>query len=617
MRSTGARQLLLCALSAALLSCATGLPGSPQKTSAAPADDFDQEVVRGPIGTRADAYLSRAAAFGFTGTVLLAVGETPVLHRGYGYADIATKKPNTTRTIYDIGSITKTLTGMGIMLLESRGQLTVEDRLGRFFPPLPQDKENIQLKHLLTHTSGIVDPPLGDYAPIGRDELVQVVFSAPLHAPIGTTYQYSNVGFSLLAAVIEKVSGRSYEEFMRDELFLPAGMRETGYVLPQWDASRIAHTYVLPVDHLSPLDRLRAARGPGWILMGNGGVLGTTGDLFRWDLALRKGSIIPAENVAAALQPHFQRNPGESIGYDWVISTSETGEVSYGHPSDAPYVGLCGWFGRYPAHQASMILLANNRLNGASTRHFVVPTLRKILAAEAVVAPPPIPTPAAMAGLLETLPGTYALDESNEITITGAEDHLELGALGQRGVDLINARQGPEAVATARKLNGRAGAFLAALQRQDGQAMAGYLGGGQADADSMLQEWQAALRTRGALEHGVALGTYRLDRRNAYVTTTRLIFDQGSLVVRFGWQNDRIVPTSEELLRPGLAGAVKLSPVPYAAWSPYWYADKGELFTFDLLTGTELRAMIVEAHGQPLALQFTTAAGESSRWMRR
>jgi CubicO group peptidase (beta-lactamase class C family) len=223
------------------------------------------------------------------------------------------RSPTPPRTIYDIGSITKTLTGMAIMLLESRGELSVEDKIGRFFPQVPQDKEGIQLKHLLTHTSGIVDPPLGDYEPIGRDDLVKVVFAAPLGAPIGTKYQYSNTGFSLLAAVIEKVSGRPYEEFMRNELFLPAGMKETGYLLPQWDASRIAHTYVLPVDHLSPLDRLRAAHGPGWILMGNGGVLGTTGDLFRWELALRKGSIIPAANVAIAFQPHFQRNPRESI----------------------------------------------------------------------------------------------------------------------------------------------------------------------------------------------------------------------------------------------------------------------------------------------------------------
>lgn len=607
-----ARPLLLCALSATVLSCATTLP-KPTQTSAR----LDDEIVRSPIGARADEYLSRAAAFGFTGTVLVALDDTPVLHKGYGYADIAARKPNTVRTIYDIGSITKTLTAMGIMLLESRGKLSVEDRIGRFFSPVPQDKAGIQLKHLLTHTSGIVDPPLGDYEPIGRDELVKVVLASPLGAPIGTRYQYSNAGFSLLAGVIEKVSGRPYEKFMRNELFLPAGMRETGYLLPQWDTRRIAHTYVLPVDHLSPLDRLRAAHGPGWILVGNGGVLSTTGDLFRWDLALRNRSIIPAKNVAIAFQPHFERNSRESIGYAWEISTSETGEVSFGHGSDAPGLGVSGYYGRYPARNATVVLLANNRLNGASTRRFVIPNLRKIIAGQAVVVPPPIPPGAAKAGLLKELPATYALDHDNEITVIGAEDHFELGAIGQRSMDLLNARQGSEAVARAGEFNDRAAAFLAALQRQDAQALAGYLSNGQADADSMLREWQIALVKRAALKSSVVLGTYRIDRRNAFVTTARLVFDHEALVVRFGWQNDQIVPTSEELSVPSLAGPMKLSPVPYAAWSPYWYADRGELSTFDLLTSTALRATIVETDGKPVELRFNTEEGETSRWMRQ
>jgi hypothetical protein len=277
---------------------------------------------------------------------------------------------------------------------------------------------------------------------------------------------------------------------------------------------------------------------------------------------------------------------------------------------------LCGWFGRYPAHHASIFLLANNRLNGASTRHFVVPALLRILAGEPVVVPPRIPTHAALASLLKKWTGTYALDQDNEITITGADDHVELGAIGQKSVDLINARQGPEAVAKARMLNDRAADFLAALQRQDGQALAGYLGDGETAAHGMLHEWQVALAERGALKNIVVLGTYRIDRRNAFVTTARLVFEHGPLVVRFGWQNHQIVPTSEEMVMPSLAGAVKLSPVPYAAWSPYWYADKGELFTFDLLTGTELRATIAETSGKPLELRFKTEA-ESSRWMRR
>ena len=339
---------VMCLLGLALLSQG-GFPKlSAERQPPATDSHLDDEVIKGPIAARLDEYLSRAAAFGFTGTALVAIGETPILHKGYSLADRAAKKPNTSRTIYDIGSITKTLTAMGILLLESQGKLSVEDKIGRFLSGVPSDKEEIRLRHLLTHTSGIVDPPLDDYAPIGRDELMKVVLSAPLGAEIGKRYNYSNTGFSMLAAIIEKITGLPYEQFMRKSLFLPAGMLTTGYLLPQWDTRRIAHTYTLPVNHGSPLERLQAAKGPGWALVGNGGVLGTTGDLFRWELALRKGNVVPAGQVAIAFRPHFERTPQESVGYDWQIATTKTGEVWYGHASDGPYLGLSGWYGRYP-----------------------------------------------------------------------------------------------------------------------------------------------------------------------------------------------------------------------------------------------------------------------------
>lgn len=611
MITMAGRSLVICLFGLAVLSHGGLPPSSAQRQSPTTNGNLDDEVVKGPIGARLDEYLSRATAFGFTGTVLVAIGETPILHKGYSLADRAAKKPNTSRTIYDIGSITKTLTAMGILLLESQGKLSIEDKIGRFLSGVPDDKEEIRLRHLLTHTSGINDPPLGDYEPIGRDELMKVVLAAPLGAEIGKSYNYSNTGFSMLAAIIEKVTGLTYEQFMRKTLFLPAGMMTTGYVLPQWDTRRIAHTYTLPVDHGSPLERLQAAKGPGWILMGNGGVLGTTGDLFRWELALRKGKLIPAGQVAIAFQPHFKRSAQESVGYDWQISTSKTGEVSYGHASDAGYVGLCGWYGRYPAHDATIILLANNRLNGASTRHFVVPNLYKMIAGDSVAVPPPTHQISAAQRKVE---GTYALDRDNAIEIKWKDGVFELGAWGQSAVDLFNARQGPEAVAEAQRLNRRAAEFLTALQRQDGEVLEGYLG--QPNAEGFLAEWRAALGAHGNLRNSEVLGTFRLDRR-AFLTTARLFFDKGPLVIRFGWRGDMVAANSEDLRLTKLAGPLRLSPVPYAAWSPYWYVSDDRLFTFDLLTGTPLQALVVGNGSTTTELRFEAAAGKSPRWLRR
>lgn len=605
------RHLVLCALGLALVSH-TALPASPQKNAFAGSNP-DAELVNGPIAEQMNEYLTRAVAFGFTGTVLVGVGEAPILHKGYGFAVLASNTPNTTRTIYDIGSITKTLTAMGILLLESKGTLSVDDKIGRFLSGVPDDKENIRLKHLLTHTSGISDPPIGDYEPITRDELLRVVLGAPLVSEIGTRYNYSNAGFSMLAAVVEKTTGVSYEQFMRQHLFLPAGMSTTGYVLPQWDTSRIAHTYTLPIDHRSPLDRLRAANGPGWILMGNGGILGTTGDLFRWERSLRKGSVVPASQVAVAFQPHFQRSPQQKVGYDWAITTSETGEVSYGHGSDAPSVGLNGWYGRYPAYDATILLLANNRLNGASSRNFVVPNLHRILAGGTVPIPPATRTTALSD--LKKLEGTYGLDRDNEISVKATHGRLELGFVGQSAVDLLNIRQGVEAVGEAQRLTGRAGHFLTELQRQDPEQLQEYFGS-RAATERLLSDWRATLSAHGDLKSANVLGTFRLDRR-AFLTTARLTFDNGPIVVRFGWQTDKVAGNSEDLTLSRLAGPMRPSPVPYAAWSPYWYAAKDRLFTFDLLTGTPLNAVVVRNGGQATELRFENVPVNLSRWRRR
>ena len=192
---------------------------------------------------------------------------------------------------------------------------------------------------------------------------------------------------------------------------------------------------------------------------------------------------------------------------------------------------------------------------------------------------------------------------------------FELGAVGQSAVDLFNARQGPDAVAEAQRLNGRAAEFLTALQRQDGEALRAYLGD-QPDAEGLLSEWRAALRTRGDLKNSDVLGTFRLDR-SAFLTTARLTFAKRPLVIRFGWRGDRVAGNSEDLRLPSLAGPLRPSPVPYAVWSTYWYVTDDRLFTFDLLTGTPLQARVVENGGKTTELRFEAAAGKPTRWLRR
>ena len=145
--------------------------------------------------------------------------------------------PNTAHTVFSLGSVTKQFTAAAILKLEEQGSSAP---IGRFIGA-PADKAGITLHQLLTHTAGLPVYTGDDFEPAGRDETVAKMLAAPLRFPPGSDFAYSNAGYSLLAAIVVLASGEGYEEFLRANLFTPAGLEATGYRLPDWDARVIAH----------------------------------------------------------------------------------------------------------------------------------------------------------------------------------------------------------------------------------------------------------------------------------------------------------------------------------------------------------------------------------------
>ena len=172
--------------------------------------------------------------------------------------------------MYTIGSITKPFTAAAILKLEMQGKLTVEDPIAKHLPGVPEDKRGIAIHHLLTHTAGFESDFAGDYDPVGRDEYVQRVLGSKMRSAPGTAYHYANSGYSLLGAIIEIVSGQPYETYLRDNLFVPAGMKDTGYRVPGRSVDREAVGY----DGQKRWGRLSekpwADDGPYWALRANG-----------------------------------------------------------------------------------------------------------------------------------------------------------------------------------------------------------------------------------------------------------------------------------------------------------------------------------------------------------
>jgi CubicO group peptidase (beta-lactamase class C family) len=212
------------------------------------------------------------------------------------------------------------------------GRLRVEDPISRFLVGVPRDKAAITVEHLLTHTSGLVEAVGGDYEPTSRERLIELALASELVGQPGSRYLYSNVGYSLLAAIIEEASGQGYEEFLAQHLFGPAGMTSTGYVLPAWDRLDVAVEY----DRRGrpqgrPFEHPWAADGPYWNLRGNGGLLSSARDMFRWHQALEGVEVLDESAKRELFRPRVREGPGADSRYafGWVVMASPLGPAQW------------------------------------------------------------------------------------------------------------------------------------------------------------------------------------------------------------------------------------------------------------------------------------------------
>jgi CubicO group peptidase (beta-lactamase class C family) len=318
----------------------------------------DTGAVVNPPGKRIDSYFQALEQGGFSGTVLVARKGKLLLHKGYGLADREDKTPCTTETVFDIGSITKQFTAAAILKLEMAGKLRVEDPLSKYLEGVPEDKASITLHHLLTHTSGL-DHEYGEddaYAP--RDLAVRLFLHMPLITPPGAKYRYSNAGFSLLAAVVEKVSGKPYETYLREVFFGPLGMAKTGYILPHWNVLEVSRNYSEKKDNGWTFNRNWGPDGPYWHLFGNGGILTTTGDLYKWEEALLSDRALSPEARRKLWTPHAPDNSGSSYGYGWRVGKTGYGSAYSGHGGGSSWGVACVYY-RFPDEGLLVLVLSN------------------------------------------------------------------------------------------------------------------------------------------------------------------------------------------------------------------------------------------------------------------
>jgi CubicO group peptidase (beta-lactamase class C family) len=252
-----------------------------------PAASDTTTIVAGPRAAGADSALRALVPQGFSGVVLVASKGEIILRNGYGLAERERKTPFAPATVVQIGSNTKDFTAVAILQLQEKGKLSVHDSLATFFPNAPADKRGITIAQLLAHRSGL-EPnlPGGDFRPLSRDEFLAAAFASKLIYAPGQGQHYSNLGFSVLAAIIEVLTGDSYGTYCQKNIWNPVGLQWTGLLLPHYDTLLLAHGYEGAADQGTMLDRPHADNGPYWNLRGNGGFLSTVSEMYRFYDAL-------------------------------------------------------------------------------------------------------------------------------------------------------------------------------------------------------------------------------------------------------------------------------------------------------------------------------------------
>ena len=393
------------------------------------------EIVRGDVGARLDQYLARLVPYGYSGAVLVAKDGAVLLKKAYGLADRETNQPYTTDMVSCIGSVTKQFTAAAILKLETEGKLSVSDPIAKYLPGVPPDKAAITIHQLLTHTAGLSGDLGGrDEEPIGRDALVARVLAAPLASTPGEHFEYSNEGYSLAAAIVERVSGAGYETYLRGHLLLPAGLKDTGYLAPEWPLSR------LPIGYTAdgkPWGRVYRngwlPDGPGWYLRGNGGLHSTLDDLYRWLLALDAATVLPADEVKKLQTGHVDSSGGEHYAYGWGVQTTRRGTRVLTHN------GGNGFFftdvRRYVDEKVIIIAMTNEPSVPAT--QLAPRQLEALVFGDMPVVMPPVAL-AVPASQRDALAGEYAIAGGGRVTVRAtpagleaeADDPTLLGALG-------------------------------------------------------------------------------------------------------------------------------------------------------------------------------------------
>lgn len=310
------------------------------------------------IASKADEYMNESVRIdNFHGAVLVARDGKPIFSKAYGMANYELDVPNKPQTVFHIVSMTKQFTAMAIMILQERGKLSVNDSICKYLEDCPTAWQPITIRHLLTNTSGIVnylDLPEWNKVWTCRHipkEFIKIFKDKPLEFVPGERFAYSNSGWYLLGLVIEKTSGKDYDEFLEANIFAPLEMKSTSAPgLASFIKNR-ADGYMVQGEQTRPV------AFPNWsVLYSTAAVVSTTEDMLRWEQALNTEKLVSRKSLDEIFTPFKDFIPGLGYAYGWMVTkNSERPVISH----SGSMGGFAGYIVRHPADRITVVVLSN------------------------------------------------------------------------------------------------------------------------------------------------------------------------------------------------------------------------------------------------------------------
>jgi len=318
------------------------------------------------------------------GAVLIMKDEKIIFSKGYGLADLITKEKITPQTLFNTGSISKTFVSNVILDLAREGKLSLNDSLGKYFTDFknPEITNKVRIHHLLTHTSGLPDnrrvflDSLFLLTAKDEENFAPIKLNDSLLFEPGSHYEYSNPAFNGLALIIEKVTGRKWQEEVKERIFKPSGMKTSAITDGPFPYTGVSHAYLKIADGFIEKDY---GEEPTFAAAGNGGVWSSVEELALYELAIRKASFLTKEIIddSRTIKEflNWKSKTPPFIGYSWFIEqTPENYKMIYHSGTQG---GFYGDFVSIPEKGITYIMLCNIPTPQEEKRALVLDLLRK------------------------------------------------------------------------------------------------------------------------------------------------------------------------------------------------------------------------------------------------